>query len=65
MPKDLDPPFNFDLDRIKASIESGTITLPRGLGHARRQYLRDNNQRLDQAPVERYSAAECVRGLVL
>lgn len=65
MPKDLDPPVNFDLERMKASIASGTISFPRGLGRARRQYLRDNNQCLDQEPVERYSAAECVRGLVL
>ena len=28
--QDQDPPFNYDLERMKASLESGTITLPPG-----------------------------------
>lgn len=65
MPKDLDPPVNFDLERMKASLASGTISFPRGLGRARQQYLRDNNKRFEAPPVKEFHGAECVRGLIL
>lgn len=65
MPDDRDRPVNFDLERMKASLASGTISFPRGLGRARQQYLRDCNNRLPQPAVENYHGAECVRGLVL
>lgn len=66
MSSDLDPPVNFDLERMKASLASGVVSFPRGLGRARRQFLRDDNKVLgyDFKPSE-YNAVECVRGLLL
>ena len=54
--------FNFDLERIKASIESGTVRMPRGLTHQqRRQFIRDHLKLdLPKGP----SPEEIVRGLV-
>lgn len=46
--EDLDPPFNFDLERMKASLESGTISFPRGLtGEERRAFLRERLAEID------------------
>lgn len=46
--EDLDPPVNFDLDRIKASLESGTISLPRGqTASERREWLRAKLKEID------------------
>lgn len=59
------PEFYFSLERLEKALQSGTITLPRGLGRGRQQFVRDNNQRLTQPSVDRYHAAECVRGLIL
>lgn len=39
---DLDPPFNYDLERIQRSIDSGTIRLPSGLDRdQRRAWLKE------------------------
>ena len=59
------PPFNFDLEKLERALQSGTISMPRGLGRSRQQFLRDNNRRLRQPAVDRYHGAECVRGLIL
>ena len=46
--EELDPPFSFDLDVIKASIESGTISLPPGqTGPERREWLRARLKEID------------------
>lgn len=46
--EDLDPPCNFDLERMKASLESGTITLPPGqTGEERREFLRKRLAEID------------------
>lgn len=46
--EDQDPPFNFELERMKESIESGTITLPRGqTGEERRAFLRERLAEID------------------
>ncbi|QBJ02841.1 hypothetical protein MZD04_gp315 [Pseudomonas phage Psa21] len=44
------PPFNFDLDRMKASIESGTISIPPGLAGKGelRAYLKNRLIELDK-----------------
>lgn len=55
--------FNFDLTRIKASIESGVVSFPRGLtGKQRRQFIRDrfHPAELHKGP----SPEEIVRGLI-
>lgn len=58
-------PFNFDLERIQKSIESGVVTFPKGLGNARQQFLRDDNKRLGMSAYpNQYHGAEIVRGLV-
>lgn len=46
--EDLDPPVNFDLERMKASLASGTITMPPGMSHEeRREWLRKRLEELD------------------
>lgn len=46
--EDLDPPVNFDLERMKASLASGTITMPMGMSHEeRREWLRTRLEELD------------------
>lgn len=46
--EDLDPPFNFDLEKITASINSGTINLPHGLsGEERRAFLRERLEKMN------------------
>lgn len=46
--QDLDPPFNYDLERLQASLESGTISFPRGLtGEERRAFLRERLAEID------------------
>jgi hypothetical protein len=57
-----EPQINFDLERMKTSIESGTISLPRGMTHQqRRQFVRDHlKDNLPKGP----SPEEIVRGLV-
>lgn len=48
MKEDLDPPVNFDLERMKASLASGTITLPRGMSHEeRREWLTKRLEEID------------------
>ena len=57
------PEFNFDLERMKASLNSGSISLPRGMTRTqRRQFLRDSHVLTDlpKGPTP----AEIVRGLV-
>jgi hypothetical protein len=61
----MDRPFNFDLDRMRKSVESGTVSFPRGIGRARQQFLRDDNRRFTPPNVDSYHGAECVRGLIL
>ena len=54
--------FNFDLDRMKASLASGTVSLPRGMSHLqRRQFIRDHLK--DNHP-KGVTPEEIVRGLV-
>lgn len=53
----------FDLDRIKASINSGIVSLPRGLRkYQLRQYLRDRHHpgQLHKG----FTATEMLRGIV-
>lgn len=39
---DLDPPFNFDLEKMRAAVESPTISFPPGLtGEQRREFIRE------------------------
>lgn len=46
--EDLDPPFNFDLEKLTASINSGVISFPRGLtGEERREFLRKRLEEID------------------
>lgn len=45
---DLDPPFNFDLDKMKAALEGPTISFPRGLtGEQRREFIRKRLEEID------------------
>lgn len=47
-----EPEFNFDLERMKDSIESGTITLPRGQTHEQRKsYVSDILARMEANSV--------------
>lgn len=48
--QDLDPPFNFDLERMKKAVEGPTISFPRGLtGAQRREFLRNRLAEIDAA----------------
>lgn len=45
---DRDIDFNFDLDKMKASIDSGVISFPIGLtGEERRAYIRSRLKEID------------------
>lgn len=45
---DFDQPVNFDLERMKASLNSGVISLPRGLKRRQiRQFIRDSLTPMD------------------
>lgn len=40
--------FNFDLDQMKAALESGVISFPRGLtGEERREFIRKRLEEID------------------
>lgn len=57
-----EPQFNFDLERIKASIESGIVSFPWGLrGQQRRQFMRDTHMPINL--YHGYTAHEMARGL--
>lgn len=57
-------PFNFDIHKLEQALISGVVSFPKGLGRARQQYLRDSNKHFPQPAVDRYRAAECVRGII-
>lgn len=56
---------NWDLDRMKLALGGGIVSFPRGLGRARQQFVRDDNQRYVPMSVNDYRATEIVRGLIL
>lgn len=46
--EDLDPPINFNLERMKQAVEGGTISIPVGLTHEeRREYIRDRLEEME------------------
>lgn len=46
--QDQDPPFNFNLERMQAALNSGTISFPRGLtGEERREFIRKRLEDID------------------
>lgn len=43
-----EPQFNFDLEQMTKAINSGTISLPRGLtGEERREFIRKRLEEID------------------
>lgn len=51
--EDLDPPFNFDLERMKRAVEGPTISFPRGLtGAQRREFLRKRLAEIDAVATD-------------
>lgn len=49
--------FNFDLERMKRSIESGTISFPRGMTHEqRRQHVLEQLKLHDEKALKAPSA---------
>lgn len=51
--------FNFDLARMAASINSGTISLPRGLSREeRRAFIKDALEKVDNAECSKRGCVE-------